>query len=447
MRSSPLLAVGLLAASPLFALAADAPTRTGAAAYGDWRSDAPGVRRLITPADMPPPDAGRSAANMSEVAARPAGASPRAPAGFSVGLFAAGLDQPRVVRVAPNGDVFVAESGAGRVAVLRAGDRAAAAASRTTFAGGLHRPFGIAFYPPGPDPRYVFVAEPDLVVRFPYRNGVAKAAGPAEVVIPALPSGRDHWTRDLAFSPDGKTLYVSVGAGSNGAEDMPAAPPGGLAAFAASHALGATWGAETDRADVLAFDPDGGDMKLYATGLRNCSGLAIDPHTAALWCAVNERDGLGDDLPPDYATSVKPGAFYGWPWFYIGDHEDPKFKGARDDLARSATTPDVLIQPHSAPLGIAFYDGAQFPTDFQGDAFVALHGSWNRADRTGYKVVRLIFRDGKPTGEYEDFLIGFVADDARVWGRPVDVAVAHDGALLVTDDAAGAVWRVVYRGR
>jgi len=445
---SPLLLAGMVAvAAPLFALADDVGTRTGADAIGDWRSDAPGVRRKLTAADLPPPGATRSAANPSWVAPRPAGALPKAPRGFVASLFAAGLDLPRVVRVAANGDVFVAESGAGRVSVLSAADGAAQAAASAVFADGLHRPFGIAFYPPGPEPRYVYVAETDRVVRFPYRLGDRQAEGPAEVVVPSLPSGRGHWTRDLAFSPDGKTMFVSVGSASNVAEGMADAPPEGVAAFTAQHPLGAAWGAEENRADVLAFDPDGKAMRVFATGLRNCAGLAVQPQSGALWCAVNERDSLGDDLPPDYATSVKPGAFYGWPWFYIGAHEDPRLKGRRDDLAKSVTVPDALIQAHSAPLGIAFYDGAQFPADYRGDAFVALHGSWNRAKRTGYKVVRLIFKDGAATGEYEDFLTGFVANDAAVWGRPVDVAVARDGALLVTDDAGGAVWRVGYSGR
>jgi glucose/arabinose dehydrogenase len=447
MRPPLVLASLLIAGAPLLALAADTSIRIGAAAYGDWRGDAPGVRRKLTEADMPAPGASRSAANPSWRIARPEGALPKAPEGFAVSLFASGFKEPRVVRVAPNGDVFVAESAAGRLTVLSAADGAAKAATSAIFADGLHRPFGVAFYPAGPDPRYVYVAETDRVVRFPYRSGETKAAGPADVVVPSLPSGRGHWTRDLAFSADGKTLFVSVGSASNAADEMPDAPPEGLAAFAAKHAQGAAWGAEENRADVLAFNPDGGGMRVFATGLRNCSGLAVQPQTAALWCAVNERDSLGDDLPPDYATSVKPGAFYGWPWFYIGGHEDPRLKGRRVDLAASVTVPDVLIQAHSAPLGLTFYDSAQFPAAYRGDAFVALHGSWNRAKRTGYKVVRLPFKDGAPTGEYEDFLTGFVADDASVWGRPVDVAVAHDGALLVTDDAGGAVWRVAYVGR
>jgi len=421
-------------------------TLAGAAAYGDWRTDAPGVRRRLTPGDMPNPLASQPSANASRIVAPPAGALPKAPAGFAVTLFATGLSQPRIARVAPNGDIFFAESLAGRVRALRADDSQSKPATSEIFAAGLNRPFGIAFYPPGPDPTYVYVATNTQVVRYPYRNGDLKASAPPEIVVPSLPGGRGHWTRDIVFSPDGKTMYVSVGSGSNVAEEMTPLSGAESASFETSHPLGATWGAEENRADVLAFDADGCNMRIFATGIRNCSGLAIQPETAALWCAVNERDILGDDLPPDYATRVREGGFYGWPWYYIGAHEDPRHKGERTDLASQIIIPDVLIQPHSAPLGISFYEAAQFPPEYKGDAFVALHGSWNRAKRTGYKVARLLFKDGKPTGEYEDFLVGFVADDAGVWGRPVGVAVAQDGSLLVTDDGGGSIWRVAYKG-
>jgi glucose/arabinose dehydrogenase len=428
------------------ALAEDSPVATGPAAYGDWRSDAPGVRRKITPADLPAPMASRPAANPSRIIPRPAAAALKVPPGFSVALFAKGLTDPRIVRVAPNGDIFVAESGAGRVRVFRAADGAAASSASGIYASGLDEPFGIAFYPPGPNPRYVYVAGMTAVVRFAYSSGDLKASGAPETIVPSLPRG-GHWTRDVAFSPDGRTMYVSVGSGSNDAEDMRPLQAPQLAALQANHPAGAAWGDEEKRADVLAFDPNGGHMRIYATGIRNCSGLAVQPATGALWCAVNERDMLGDDLPPDYATSVKDGAFYGWPWYYVGAHVDPRHRGERADLADKIVIPDVLIQPHSAPLGITFYEGAQFPKDYRGDAFVALHGSWNRAKRTGYKIVRLTFKDGAPTGEYQDFLTGFVADDTGVWGRPVGVAAAHDGALLVTDDGAGVIWRISYGGR
>jgi glucose/arabinose dehydrogenase len=440
------LAICALVSAGALAAADEALLRTGADAYGDWRTDAPGVRRKIMPADLPAPLASRPVANPSGGVARPAGALPKAPPGFSVALFAKDLAEPRAIRVAPNGDIFVAESRAGRVRVLRAKDGAEAAETSHNYALGLNRPFGVAFYPPGPDPRYVYVATTNQILRYPYRAGDLTAPEPAEVVVRSLPSGGNHWTRDIAFSPDGKTMYVSVGSASNVAEEVEPLRGDELKAFAGSHPLGMSWGAETDRADVLAFDPEGHGKRVYATGLRNCSGLAIQPVTGAPWCVTNERDILGDDLPPDYATSVKEGAFYGWPWYYIGDHEDPRHAKERPDLAGKVTTPDVLIQPHSAPLGIAFYEGAQFPHDYKGDAFVALHGSWNRAKRTGYKVVRLPFKDGTPSGEYEDFLTGFVATDAGVWGSPVGVAEAHDGALLVTDDAGGVIWRVGYKG-
>jgi glucose/arabinose dehydrogenase len=205
--------------------------------------------------------------------------------------------------------------------------------------------------------------------------------------------------------------------------------------------LGAAWGDETDRAAVLVFDPDGKNRKLFATGIRNCVGLAMQPNGTA-WCSTNERDSLGDDLVPDYVTRVKENAFYGWPWFYIGDNQDPRHPGARPDLKDKITVPDVLLQAHSASLGMTFYDGNSFPAEYRGDAFAAEHGSWNRSKRTGYKVIRIRLKDGVPTGEYEDFVTGFVVDDKEVWGRPVGVAVAHDGALLFSEDGNGTIWRV-----
>jgi glucose/arabinose dehydrogenase len=359
-----------------------------------------------------------------------------------VDLFAKGLNTPRVIRTAPNGDVFVAESGSARVRVFRADGMNSAPAQSEVFAERLQGVFGIAFFPSGSDPRCVYVARTGSVTRFPYRSGDLVASGAPEIVVPKLPTGGFHWTRDIAFSPDDKTMFVSVGSATDDADGLARLEKAAIAA----RPLGASWDEEQDRADVLAFDPDGGHKRIYATGVRNCSGLTIQPAGGALWCAVNERDSLGDDLPPDFATRVVEGAFFGWPWFYIGAHEDPHHIGERPDLAGHVMTPDVLIQPHSVPLGIAFYEAGQFPPQFKGDAFVALHGSVNRAKRTGYKVVRLIMKDGKPTGVYEDFLTGFVADDDSVWGRPVDVAVTKDGALLVTDDASDAIWRVTWKG-
>ena len=417
----------------------------GAAAYGDWRDDAPGVRRRITPSDLPAPLATQPVASRSKVVKRPQGASPKVPEGFTAKVFAEGLKEPRAIRSAPNGDIFVSESGGGQIRVLRPGKDGLPAQSEI-FAGGLERPYGIAFYPPGADPRYVYVATPGKVVRYPYKSGDLKASGQLEHVVDDLPGEGGHWTRDIAFSPDGATLYVSVGSKSNVAEGQPQPSPADRAALEKSNGIGASGGSELYRADVLAFDPYGGHRRVYATGLRNCSGVTIRPSSDELWCAVNERDMLGDNLPPDYATHVKQGAFYGWPWYYIGDHEDPRHAGQRPDLAGKVTVPEVLIQPHSAPLAIAFYAGAQFPKDYVGDAFVTLHGSWNRSKRTGYKVIRLRFANGEPTGEYDDFLTGFVVPDHedQVWGRPVGVTVAADGALLVTEDGDNTIWRISY---
>lgn len=435
MRAQPLLAA--LLALPVLA---DAPL-TGAAAYGDWRADAPGVVRRFTPDAMSTPYITSSAQRAPSVVPRPAGAMLHVPPGFEVELFMAGLERPRTLRVAPNGDVFVAESGAGRLRILRG---SSGKPESYQFANGLTYPFGIAFWPPGPSPRFVYVAEENRVVRFPYQAGDVRARGKPEVVVPRLPSG-GHATRDLVFSGDGHTMFVSVGSAGNAGTEMTARDAASIRAWDASHGLGATWGAEEDRADVLAFDEDGANRRIYATGLRNCTAEAV-ALSGALWCVVNERDGLGDDLPPDYATSVRQGAFYGWPWYYIGNHEEPRLKGQRPDLTGHVTLPDVLIQPHSAPLGITFYDGQQFPPEYRGDAFVTLRGSWNRAKRTGYKVVRLHFVDGKPAGDYQDFLTGFVASDQAVWARPVGIAVARDGSLLVGEDGNSTIWRVSWRG-
>jgi glucose/arabinose dehydrogenase len=277
-------------------------------------------------------------------------------------------------------------------------------------------------------------------VRFAYRNGDLAARGEPETIVPRLPTG-GHYTRDVVFSPDGSTMFVSVGSGSNAGERMGKLDPAELSAWTSQHPLGASWGNETDRAAVLAFDPDGRDRRVYATGIRNCVGLAVGSN-GDVWCSTNERDSIGDDVPPDYITRVREGAFYGWPWYYIGGNEDPRHKGERLDLKDKVTVPDVLLQAHSASLGLAFYNGRQFPAEYRGNLFAAEHGSWNRSKRTGSKVVRVIMQDGKPTGEYEDFATGFVVNDASAWGRPVGVTVTPDGALYVSDDAGGTIWRI-----
>jgi glucose/arabinose dehydrogenase len=402
--------------------AAMPPVLTGDAAYGDWTTAAPGVRRQITPADLPPPYATRNAANGPRVVTRPRDALPRVPPGFKVEVFASQLNAPRVIRPAPNGDIFIAETGGGAIRILHAGADAPEGPG-VVYAEGLDEPFGLAFYPPGSDPQYLYVGTVDAVLRFAYRNGDATARGTPERIA-RLPAG-GHSTRDVIFSPDGRKMYVSVGSASNdqeGASD------------------------ESRRANILELSPDGSGERRFATGLRNPVEMAIHPATGALWTIVNERDALGDNLPPDYVTSVRDGAFYGWPWYYIGANQDPRHKGEHAELRDKITVPDVLIQPHSAPLGIAVYTGQQFPVAYRNDLFVALHGSWNRAQRTGYKLVHVPLKDGKARGEYEDFMTGFVTGDGNVWGRPVGVAVAPDGALLVSDDGGGVVWRITYTG-
>lgn len=435
--------VALLAAS---AAALAQNLRTGNAAYGDWQTDAPGVIRRITVNDIPPPLDTPSAANRSKVIPKPADAALKTMSGFTVEPFVTDMHGARVLRVAPNGDIFLSRSRPdGKVMVIRAKPGAAKPEQVETFAEGITDAYGIAFYPPGPDPQWVYVGGAGKVVRFPYRNGDLKASGPAEVIVSDLKIGGGHWTRDVAFSPDGKTLYVAVGSGSNIAEDMGPKPE--LASFEKTHAVGSVWGDKEEwRANVLTYDPDGKNKRVYATGIRNCSGLTVQPNTGTVFCATNERDILGDNLPPDYVTSVKQGGFYGWPWYYIGDHQDTRPGGGpRPDLKGKAIVPDVLLQPHSAPLGLAFNPGGMFPAEWTGDAFVAMHGSWNRSLRTGYKIVHLPFKDGKPTGEYQDFVIGFTAGDENVWGRPVDVIFARDGSLLFSEDGNGTIYRVTYK--
>jgi glucose/arabinose dehydrogenase len=415
----------------------------GSAAFGDWRADKPGVSRLIRAEDLPKPGATPSAANVSRVVQRPSSSMPQVPAGFKIELFAEGLSGPRQMRVAPNGDIFVAETRAGRIRVLRAPDGSAKPSTMEIYASGLNHPFGIALFPNGDNPQWVYVANTDGVVRFPYNKGDLKAAAKPQIVVAQLPHGYGHSTRDIVFTNDNKRMLISVGSASNDAEGM-AGPPGGLPAWSGEHPLGAIWGSETDRADVLMFDPDGKRLGVFATGIRNCVGLAVHPATADVYCSTNERDGMGDNLVPDYVTRVREGAFYGWPWFYIGSNEDPRHIGLRPDLKGKVTVPDVLIQAHSASLGLTFYSGSAFPAEYTGDGFAAEHGSWNRSRRTGYKVVRIRLKDGVPTGEYQDFVTGFVINDSEVWGRPVGVAVAHDGALLVSEDGNGTIWRVTH---
>jgi glucose/arabinose dehydrogenase/cytochrome c2 len=420
---------------------------------GDWQNDAPGVHHRTRVEDLPAPYATKSAGNSPYIVDRPPGAELSVPAGFQVKLFASDPAAPRLLRTAPNGDIFIADTRSGVVRILRTVDGADAPSEDTVFASGLTGPFGIAFYPLGADPRWVYVANLNSLVRFPYHNGDLTASGPAETVIARLADTTGgHTTRDVAFSLDGKRMFLSVGSGSNVAEGLPTKSPEEIRDWESAHALGAAWGYEDNRANILVTDPEGHNaLKQYATGIRNAVGIAIQPATGDLWVSVNERDALGDDLVPDYITHVREGGYYGWPWFYMGNHEDPRHAGERPDLAGKATVPDVPVQSHSATLEMTFYppDAAgpsAFPAAYRGDVFAAFHGSWNRTGRTGGKIVRVLLKNGVATGEYEDFLTGWVIDDGHVWGRPVGVTVAHDGALLVTEDGNNTIWRVSTTG-
>jgi glucose/arabinose dehydrogenase len=426
---------------------ADAGPPTGEA---DWKKDAPGRVHRIDVAHLPAPFDSPSATNFPKFVPKPADAKLLVPKGFKVDVFASNLEGARAMKVAPNGDIFLTLTRSGLVKVLRPSADGTTAASVETFAQGLNLPFGIAFYPSGGDPKWLYVAETNRVVRYAYKVGDQKARAVPEVVVPELsPVSGGHFTRDVAFSLDGKRMFISVGSGSNVAEDMPKKSPDEVKAWEAGHGLGAAWGNEENRANVLVFPVGSNEPgKVYASGIRNCAGLTMQPATGSLWCTTNERDMLGDDLVPDYSTRVKEGHFYGWPWYYMGEYEDPRLKGDRPDLAGKATVPDVPYQAHSAALNLVFYTATKgssaFPKEYVGDAFAVMHGSWNRAFRTGHKIVRVRMRNGVPTGEYDDFLVGFIADDGDAWARPVGATVARDGSLLMSDDGGNMIYRISY---
>ncbi len=363
---------------------------------------------------LPAPFATNSAGNGPDKAKPPAGFLPTVPPGFRLNVFAANFKRPRWLTVAPNGDIFLADTGAGEIVVLRDPQHTGGAQEREVFADGMKRPFGIAFRED-----YVYVGNMNEVVRFRYDPKTSKRLGEKEHLLD-LPSG-GHDTRSLAFSADGKHLFIGVGSASN-----------------------IDTGEDPRRAAVTICDPDGKNARLYAAGLRNPVGLALEPVTGEVWTTVNERDELGDDLPPDYFTSLKDGGFYGWPYSYIGGNVDPRVKPQQPDLVARAIIPDVLLGAHVAPLQFAFYTGKQFPESYRGGAFVAEHGSWNRATRSGYQIAFVAFKNGKPSADPVPFMTGLVPDPTGtdVSGRPVGVTVAPDGSLLVSDDGAGVVYRI-----
>ena len=400
---------------PAFAaLALAAPALPATAA------DEPGQRFSIQFDELPAPGATPSARNAARAVRQPADAALAVPDGFEVNVFAQGLSHARWLVVAANGDVFVAEPNAGRVTLLRDTDGDGRADTGGVFVSGLDRPHGMAI-----SGGYFYVTTPRDIFRIPYTPGDSQASGPAEIVgAPgALGNGRGHWTRNIAFAPDGASFFVAVGSQSNiNAERAP-------------------------RATVQRFNLDGAAQDSFASGLRNPVGIAFRPGTDDLYVVVNERDGLGDGLVPDYFTRIRSGEFFGWPYAYSGPHPAPTW-GARDpDLVALTKAPDLMFQAHSAPLGLVFYDGQQFPEEFHGDAFVALHGSWNSAQPTGYKVVRIPFGADGPAPYYENFVTGFWlrgTSPAQVFGRPVGLAVAADGSLLIADDTSQTIWRVSY---
>lgn len=385
------------------------------------------VKTAIGDLQLPAPYASKSKTNNSKVIGWPEGKMPTAPEGFTVTKFADGFQNPRWTYIAPNADIFVVESGTGasknQIIVLRDKDKDGKFETREVFIKGLNKPFGMLVLKD-----FFYIANTDGLYRYPYKNNPLKLETKGEKIL-ELPAGgyNNHWTRNLLANADGSKIYISVGSGSNNGEN-------GM-------------DKEVRRADILEINPDGTGEIIYAAGLRNPVGMDWNPANNELWTAVNERDELGDDLVPDYITSVKKGGFYGWPYSYFGSIPDPRMKGERKDLVEKAIVPDVPVGAHTASLGLAFYDKDAFPAKYKNGAFVGQHGSWNRAKISGYKVVFVPFQNGKPSGKPEDFLTGFISDaeKSEVYGRPVAVTVMNDGSLLVNDDSGNTIWKVAVK--
>lgn len=382
------------------------------------------VTTAIGDITLPPPYETKSATNRNSMTEWPEGQTPKAPAGFTVTKFAGDLENPRNTYIAPNNDIFVAESDTGgsadRITVFRDSDKDGVFETRKVFLEDLNQPYGMLVLK-----NYFYVANTDGLYRYPYKEGALKLEGKGEKIT-ELPAGgyNNHWTRNLLANEDGSKIYISVGSSSNNAE----------------HGMDE----EKRRANILEINPDGSGERVYASGLRNPVGMDWNPENGELWTAVNERDELGDNLVPDYITSVKSDGFYGWPYSYYGQIEDPRMKGQRPGLVEKAIVPDVPVGSHTASLGLTFYNKDAFPQKYKNGAFVGQHGSWNRSILSGYKVLFVPFKNGKPSGKPEDFLTGFIANEekAEVYGRPVDVTVMNDGSLLVNDDSGNTIWRV-----
>lgn len=427
----------LIIATVPFFLACNSQTKTGTTEKQDT-----GTKQEL---NLPAPDEKAAKTKFSKVIGWPEGKTPVAPAGFTVTKFAGKIKSPRNIYIAPNGDILVVLSNSERntkekiANALTGKDKAEVSGAsantvllyrdtnndgkfdlQTTFLSGLDQPYGVLIIG-----NSFYVANTDGLYQYPYKTGDTKITGKGKKIV-ELPAGgyNNHWTRNLIASADNSKIYITVGSGSNAAEN----------------------GMENEirRAGILEVNPDGSGEQIYASGLRNPVGVAWAPGTNVLWTAVNERDGLGDDLVPDYITSVKRGGFYGWPYSYFGQHEDPRLKGQHPELVKSAIVPDFAVGSHTASLGLAFYTGKKFPAKYQNGAFIGQHGSWNRSVLAGYKVAFVPFKNGRPDGKLEDFLTGFIADEGKgeVYGRPVGVAVTHDGAILVADDVSSTIWRV-----
>ncbi|GAB3006452.1 sorbosone dehydrogenase family protein [Niabella terrae] len=382
------------------------------------------VQTTVGPLTLPPPYKTTVARKNSRVIGWPDTKAPKAPEGFTVSSFAEGLSNPRWTYIGNNGDYFVAESGtrksANQIKLLRDRNGDGIIDEQHIFIKDLNRPFGMLILD-----GYFFIGNTDGIYRYPYKKGMTALEGSGEKIITLYAGGyNNHWTRNIISSEKGDKIYVTVGSASNAGEhDMEA---------------------EKGRALIFEANPDGSDLKIYASGLRNPVGLAFNPVTHELWTAVNERDNIGDELVPDYATSVKRDGWYGWPFSYYGANKDPRWQAdPHEDLVKKAIVPDVPLGPHTASLGLCFYTGDHFGSEYKNGAFVGQHGSWNRSELSGYKVVFIPFKNGRPQAA-RDFLTGFIADEpaAEVYGRPVGVTVTTDGALLVNDDAGGIIWKV-----
>ncbi|GAB3012547.1 sorbosone dehydrogenase family protein [Cyclobacterium sediminis] len=386
------------------------------------------VETAVGELTLPAPYSSTSVTNRSEIVGWPKGEGPKAPEGFTVSRFAEDLDHPRWTYIAPNKDIFVAESNtknsADQIRLLRDSDNDGKIDEKHVFLEELNQNFGMLVLG-----EYFYVANTDGLYRYPYKEGANKIEGEGEKILDLSASGyNNHWTRNIIASQDKNKIYVSVGSASNAGEQ----------------------GMEKEhrRANIIEINPDGSGEIIYADGLRNPVGMDFNPVTGELWTAVNERDKLGNDLVPDYVTSVKKGGWYGWPYSYYGQIKDPRWKDApHEDLVAKSIIPDVPVGSHTASLGLTFYTSDAFPNSFINGAFVGQHGSWNREQLSGYKVIFIPFDNGKPKKPI-DFLTGFIAneDGTEVYGRPVCVAVAPDGSLLINDDDGGLIWKVSYNG-